>query len=341
MTPDGNPRNDRGLLKLPGGPGGSSGENDLKTALISGVISGLLLGLGMINMLFIVPLQFAAARQGMKSFGYALLTSAVLAGIILLIRGLEQPQLSVYLSAAGMLTGLLLLNFRRISTGSEDTGRRYVILPLWLRIMAASVATSGGMAAVLFQFSNGGGWEQLLQLLSGGSSQGDLLNQLMPGMNGEQLLELSKQVIYRSLGLSSLLVLLIGASLGLLLAGGSWKLLFMLRRFSMPQQFVWLFIMSLGGLMIAERLVVLPLAYISWNLFLISGLLYVLQGLGVILRLSQTRPLLRAMLPGLFILGVLLPGLNVVFLGMLALFGISSIWIHYSSGTASGGSAES
>lgn len=341
MNPIGNPRNSGRLLRTPGGSPGSSGGNDVKTGLISGLVSGVLLGLGMINMLFIVPLQFAAFRQGMKSFGYAFMTSAGIAGVILLIRGLEQPQVSVYFSAAGMLIGLLILNLRRITFGGKESERTYRIIPIWLRILAASVATSAGMTAVLYQFSNGGGWEQLLQLLSGGSSQGDLLNQLMPGMDGEQLLELSKQVIYRSLGLSSLLVLLIGASLGLLLAGGSRILLFLLRRFAMPQLFVWVFIVSLAGLMIAERFAVLPMAYIGWNLFLISGLLYVLQGLGVILRLAQTRPLLRTMLPGLLILGVLLPGLNLIFLGMLALFGISSIWIHYSSGTASGGSAGS
>jgi hypothetical protein len=69
----------------------------IRSAAFAAVISGVLLGLGLINAFFLLPLQFIKSRRGASPFVFAALGSLLIGGMFWLLRGPETGDLLVFL----------------------------------------------------------------------------------------------------------------------------------------------------------------------------------------------------------------------------------------------------
>jgi hypothetical protein len=296
----------------------------IRSAAFAAVISGVLLGLGLINAFFLLPLQFIKSRRGASPFVFAALGSLLIGGMFWLLRGPETGDLLVFLPAVGMVAGLAILSW-------NDLVSDFVLSP-WLRITLAAFVAATSTAVGLIALDSPEVWQQVADLLADSPELAPLFQGAMPGGSTE-LVSLMRAVISRSLVFSSGLGLLMAYGVGRAMARGSLELIRPLSRFALPAAMVWGFILPAAGLMLAERFAFEVGAVIFWNLFLLVVLLYGLKGLAIIANASLRRPLLRAALPGLIIIGVLVPGINIVLAIALVLLGISSVWIRYSDGT--------
>ncbi len=297
----------------------------LRTLIFSAGFSGFLLGIGVVNMLYLIPLQFAMARRGRKTFVYATAASLGLGGLIWLLRGPESTEVLIYLSALGLLAGLYALNWNAVVPRAR-------ILP-WVRILAAATISAGATLLAVISLENQGVWDQFSDIMRENPDFARVLESLLPGLSAAEAIALTQAILYRSLVFSSGLVLLLAYALGRSLAGGTASLFYPLSRYRLPAEMIWGFILPAAGLMVSERMGWMIPAYLFWNGFLLAALLYLIRGLGIVAGFAIQKPLIRAVLPGVLILSVIAPGVNFILAIALTLLGISSVWIRYSDGS--------
>jgi len=75
----------------------------------------------------------------------------------------------------------------------------------------------------------------------------------------------------------------------------------------------------------------------AWNVIALCALLYLAQGIGILQHfLSARRPVLRLLLPALFIALIFSPGVNVVLLILVILLGVAENWAPFRASALSG-----
>jgi uncharacterized protein YybS (DUF2232 family) len=102
--------------------------------------------------------------------------------------------------------------------------------------------------------------------------------------------------------------------------------------FHTPPWLIWVLSFSLL-LILGARLIAAEIPeIIAWNILVISGVLYLAQGSGIIfyfLSRSSLPPFFRVLLNVLIVFLILSPGLNMLALGALALLGIAENWVPF------------
>jgi hypothetical protein len=103
-------------------------------------------------------------------------------------------------------------------------------------------------------------------------------------------------------------------------------------RFHASPRLIWVLSFSLF-LILAARLIKIEIPeIIAWNILVLCGVLYLVQGGGIVLHfLSRAAlpPFLRLMLNVLLFFVILSPGINAFALGALALLGIAENWVPF------------
>jgi Predicted membrane protein (DUF2232) len=102
--------------------------------------------------------------------------------------------------------------------------------------------------------------------------------------------------------------------------------------FRLPVFMIWIVIAAWGAVLLSMLVDVGSLSFVIWNLACLTLAAYSIQGLAVVWHLLDRRKVARGQRIGLavaLVIGLLIPGLNLVFLLGLPGLGISEVWVNY------------
>jgi hypothetical protein len=101
--------------------------------------------------------------------------------------------------------------------------------------------------------------------------------------------------------------------------------------FHVPEQFLWPFLVSWTVVLVSLLTDIGPAGVIGWNVALLTGFVYFLQGCAILLVLLQKKGIRisASLIVMLLLLLLLIPGVNALFMLGVPLLGISEIWIQY------------
>jgi hypothetical protein len=100
-----------------------------------------------------------------------------------------------------------------------------------------------------------------------------------------------------------------------------------LKDFHAPSHLIWVFSLSLGGVLLFRLTGLSLVETLLWNFLTLCALMYLAQGFGILqFFLSRRTPPLRFLLNLGIILAILSPGINMAVLALLTLLGIAEYW---------------
>lgn len=290
--------------------------------LAAALVSAVLFYSGFFTFLFAVPVQVVFSRRGAER---GLLAAGITVLLVLAVHTVQALRFSGpagyvlldVLTPVGMLAGLAFFNL----------ARRY---PWWLRLIAG-----GGIALVA-------ALPGLRALLMAGAGEGELGEQFrsmfaMMGVNQdwELWVDLITRVVLSSVGLA--LTAGIAANWwlgnGIVLRGAG--AVQTLRYARVPDRLIWMVITGLAIIVASWVSGVGTYAPAGWNLALVGGFLYSIQGIGLIQHLLHLRgvsPQGERWVLTVALIAFFIPGMNVLVAGGLPLLGMSELWIDYRRG---------
>jgi hypothetical protein len=300
-------------------------RGNVSSLLMSALLCAVLFYSGFLTFLFAVPVQVAYTRHG----DYRGLATAGAA--VLLILAVHSLQAARFAGTGGLSAGLIVMDVLMplgILAGLSvfNLARQY---PWWLRLLAGSgialLAAFPSLRLIATFDRNGGDSSQLRAMLA------------MMGVenNWELWADLVRRIVLSSIGVA----LTAGIAANFWLGNGIVKrtsgTVISLRRVRVPEQLVWMVIAGLAIIVITWIGAADRVAPIGWNLALVGGFLFAIQGVGIIQHLLHRRGVgsngerwvLTIALIALFI-----PGMNIVVAGGLPLLGISEVWVDYKRG---------
>jgi hypothetical protein len=100
--------------------------------------------------------------------------------------------------------------------------------------------------------------------------------------------------------------------------------------FHVPFFFIWIFSLALGTVLLGKIMELELLEIGGWNILVLSGILYLIQG-GIIgfQFLLKLPPLMRILINVGIILLLFIPGINMAVLGLLVVLGIAENWVPF------------
>jgi hypothetical protein len=209
-------------------------------------------------------------------------------------------------------------------------------------------ALAAGLLGIMFVSGDSAGLgafvrsqADLLSSLAADSAGGDAVRRslLEQELSPQRIMSIFNTVLLRGgILASSMLILFISRQLSLGLAafaakkrgagpGGPVK---SLRDFHVPPFFIWVFSLSLGGVLLFRLVGLSVPETMLWNLLTICALVYLAQGFGIVQFLLSRREMpapMRFLLNLGIILAILSPGINMAALGLLVLLGIAEYWL--------------
>ncbi|MDR2480534.1 MAG: YybS family protein, partial [Treponema sp.] len=100
--------------------------------------------------------------------------------------------------------------------------------------------------------------------------------------------------------------------------------------FHAPPKTIWVLSLALAGILLGNVLKAAVLEIAAWNVLIVSVMLFLAQGGGIVLYTLTRRslpPLSRFFSNVLLIVVIFSPGINVLALGALVLLGIAENWL--------------
>lgn len=300
--------------------------------VLTAVLSAVLFYSGFFTFFFAVPVQVAYSRHGNDRGMMATGAAAALILVMHIVNALRvtgATSLSLVLidvlMPMGMLGGLLVYN----------VVRRY---PWWMRLLA------GGAIALVAAIPS----LRIIAML--GQDNGEMVeqfNSMLTLMGVEQNREIWADLVRRIVLSSVGLALTAGIAANWWLGNGIVRrtdgVTVSLRTARLPEQLVWMVIAGLAIIVISWAGASQRFAPIGWNLALVGGFLFAIQGVGLIQHLLHRRGVgfygERWVLT-IILLALFIPGINVLVAGGLPLFGMSEVWIDYKRGVQYEGNSE-
>jgi hypothetical protein len=324
-------------------------------ALIAAAVCAGFIRSGFLTLLFLVPLGVIVCGYNQKTFWLAL-AAAILGngllslGLILSVQSVRQVFFwdILYFSLTALIYGWIM---------APSKGARFLRFSRPFRFILGSVAEALFFFFILSTESEQGVLRNLLW------SQAEAVTSLYISSSGadvvrRSLLEqyLTPQIILDTLRfvalrgggvVSCLFVFFINRQLSFFAArftrrgragmseGG-------IAFFHAPPWLIWVLSFSLF-LILGARLIKAEIPeIIAWNVLVISGVLYLAQGSGIIfyfLSRSSLPPFLRVLLNILMVFLILSPGINMLALGALALLGVAENWVPFRAPKSQGPSS--
>lgn len=307
---------------------------------------------GLLLLVFLVPIQIAWVRRGEQA---GLAASGIFLGALALLKGTDYLRVRGALGAssgagllfldivlpAAFLAGLYLLNSPGLSIRLSDGSRRE--LHLLERMIAAVLAAAAIYVPVIVLVGVSGSVNTMV------AAQVELLRSLLQVTEAteQELRALTEMVlrIFLSGFVFGFFVMLvanwwIGTRLGLRErygvspANDVRERLESLRivRFRLPVTAVWVLIAAWGAVLGSLLVDVGWLSFVIWNLAFLTLGIYAIQGLAIVWHFLDRRKVQRNARVGIaaaLVFGMLVPGLNLVFLLGLPGLGISEVWVDY------------
>ena len=304
--------------------------------IVTGV-SFLLFQLSFVFFLFIVPVFYIGRKRGWHTAVVAalVLLIAIAVQLGLRIRTVESSTLRQFVTIYGLSYPVLLLVGALIV--AMFSGRSMT------KILAATGLFAVVSIPVILIYSGNNEVVSFLKeqityvagMFTKGlskSSSGDasvLLNALQPA----KLMEMIKVIFFRDF-IAAYFFLLTGTwyIADLISSRKNKAERFSIAHFTVPEQFIWVLIVSLSGVLADHLFSLGMVGYIFWNSSLILLFIYGINGLGLIKHLFKkykvTQQKQRSLYMLIFIL-LIIPGMNLVVLLGIPGLGISELWVRY------------
>jgi hypothetical protein len=301
--------------------------------VIPAAVSVALFYSGFFSFIFAVPVQYAFSRNG-RQRGVA--TAAVAVGLFVVFHGAQALRVA---ATSGIDVGTLVLDVLMPISFVAALAVMNMLNRLWWQrlLIAGALAVVGALPGLL----------ALLRIAETPGTAQDQLLALFGALGLQQdwrvLLSFIRQVLFSTLGFGLTAAVAINWWIGrsmVLRARGEGETL---RHATVPDQFVWVVIVGLAGVVYHWLSELGVVGIVGWNVLLLGGFFFAVQGMGIIQFLLHRRGVgeyaQRMVLMGALI-GMILPGLNIVVSGGLPLVGISEVWIDYKRGEYNEGHIE-
>ena len=316
-----------------------TGEIAFIPAIIGATICLFFIRGGFLALFFILPLGFIGFGWGPKTL-WAALGFAILGNCIISF-GLSL--------AAGISAGSMFLDMLYFATMTAAFAwiifpfdEKSAAIPGYQRLAIGSLAGTLVFIALFFRTVNNEYFYQeisrqieIIFSLYGASGSADAQNAVMDPALIERIYELMQNVIVRGGALfSSIMIFFMNRQLSIFLirifGGPRHKKVFV--NFHASQKLIWL--MSAAGVLIPIVSLFSWTAFgiILWNIITLCALMYLAQGLGIIMFFAS-KPnfpqFLKYVLPVAFVFLLFRPGINMVLLGGIILLGIVENWVSF------------
>lgn len=293
--------------------------------LVGALLCAVLFYSGFLTFLFAVPVQVAYTRHG----DYRGLATA--GATILLILAVHSLQAARFAGVGGLSAGLIVMDVLMplgllAGLSFHNLARQY---PWWLRLLAGSgialVAAFPSLRLIATFDQSGGDTSQLRSMLA------------MMGVenNWEIWADLVRRIVLSSIGVALTAGIAANYWLGTGIVHRTSGTVVSLRRARVPDQLVWMVIAGLAVIVLTWIVGADRIAPIGWNLTLVGGFLFAIQGVGIIQHLLHLRgvsPNGERWVLTIALIALFIPGMNVVVAGGLPLLGMSEVWVDYKRG---------
>ncbi len=304
--------------------------------IVTGV-SFLLFQLSFVFFLFIVPVFYIGRKRGWHAAVIAALVLfiAIALQLTLRIRTVENTTLRRFVTIYGLSYPVLLLVGALIVAVFSGRSMTKILAATGLFAVVSIpviLIYSGNNEVVSFlkeQISYVAGMftKGLSKSSSGDASV--LLNALQPA----KLMEMIRVIFFRDF-IAAYFLLLTGTwyIADLISSRKNKSERFSIAHFTVPEQFIWVLIVSLSGVLADHLFSLGMVGNIFWNSSLILLFIYGINGLGLVKHLFKkykvTQQKQRSLYILIFIL-LIIPGMNLVVLLGIPGLGISELWVRY------------
>ncbi|MDR1278219.1 MAG: YybS family protein [Treponema sp.] len=331
--------------------------NSYAAALVCAFISVILMQSGFLSFLFLIPLGYIAAAYNIHAARRAF--AGAIGLNILLSLGL-----SFFLKSSFFLRFLDILYYTVMSLAffwimaPPERGLPLLRIRTAYRLIGGALAGSLVFLFIMYTSLNNTGFSALvrsqteaLSSLYIASSGADAARRsfLEQQINPDRVLELLKLGALRGGAVASCLILFFfsrqaARSLARIIrhvspsgqaSGG-------LRGFHVPPPSIWVLSLSLAVILGSRIFGITVLETVSWNVLIISVMLFLAQGGGIALYVLSRRavpPMIRLFLNILLIVLIFSPGINALLLGVLVLLGIAENWVPFRAPKPDGSSS--
>jgi hypothetical protein len=310
-------------------------------ALVSAAIVIGFMRSGFLSFLFLVPVGFMVYAYNFKSVWVSVLAAIVGNGIFSLVLVFLGRGALVYSGVDVVYFSLMIGVFAWI-VAPPPTKVRFLQLSIAYRFIVGSVI--GALLFLLIIGVQGKSFNAFLQ------AQGELFSSLYLASVGTDVVQRSlveqyvtpeaviKTLIFVALrggGLvSCVLIFFMSRQISLVLTR-------LIRRtaikgsmvnFHVADGFIWALSSSLLGVLLGNLVKISMLEILAWNMVTICIILYLAQGLGILLYFASWKlvsPFMRVVFNLLMIVVIFSPGLNVICMGVLILLGIIENWVPF------------
>jgi hypothetical protein len=302
----------------------------------SAVLTVLLFQIDLMYAVFTVPLHVIALKRRDHVALYAAGLAAAAIGIQELIRfsGIGVSSQHALLVAVAVYAPAVVLAATILFHLLAISGMRRLYRFLMSLVPAA---VYGFIVVMLFERESPSGQqarelmlEQFMLIMQIGQQTG--MEAVFPASGAQQLYTVTVETIKRTFLAGTAVQFGVALFAGYLIhsrRSGTRKL--DVSGFHAPAQFLWPFLIAWSVVLLSLVVDIGLLGIVGWNLALVLGLVYFLQGWAIIGHFLAHRN--RRLSPGtivmLVLLFVLVPGINVLFMVGIPLLGVSETWIQY------------
>ncbi len=314
-----------------------------------GLASVLMFRFGLLRLLFLVPIQLVWIRRGEQAaisssavtlLGIAAASAASVMQVSAVAGGARALVVLDVVFVLAMLAGLFTMNSPRVRVQVGEGSRELTTAE---RAIATVLLGAALLGPVLLWISRGATADQLIAV------QVELIRPLLEatGATTDEVWALTELVVGAILsGVLFGFLLLVAANwwVGMLVAFRTRLRLpagnpvmerlssYAPAQFVLPAWFVWALIVAWAGVLGSIVFDFQGLSYVFWNAGFVTLALYAMQGISILLHFAERRKLARGtrmMFAAGLVLGLLIPGLNIVIgLGLPGL-GVSEMWVDF------------
>ncbi|TVR86797.1 MAG: hypothetical protein EA428_14075 [Spirochaetaceae bacterium] len=300
--------------------------------VLTGLLSALFYQLGFVLFLFLVPLQVLFERKGEQPFFVASISAWA---AIALIRMFELRRMEA-LAGLGALAAIDIAVPAVFLFGLWVMNSRHPQLPSTIyRLLIAGlvsivVLVPGAVALLSHEGARSLMTDQFRMVYNSIVSAGGGVAVI----TFDEFLVMSGSLLASSFAFMYLVVLSSNWLLGKVIGSSAERALALraLGGFQVPLQLTWPALISWAGMLFSLVLPLGPFRFVFWNAGLTALLLYGVQGIAIIRHEFERRNLsrgARTLFVGAMVLGLMIPGLNILVLIGVPLLGISELWINY------------
>jgi hypothetical protein len=319
----------------------ASGRRPSAAFIAAGLASSLLYLSIILSFAFLLPVQIAFGRKGMRSGLAAIGISAAVLTAVLGWRLAAAGAFGPTALAEGMLAPLVLLGALALINAPfrPDFAPAYKILAVTALCACAAlpviIAIERDASIAAYLEERIGAVMAPMRAAIAGANDGYEASALAASLDPKDLVAASISMLRDSFAAILFLILAGSWRLGNRLSGfGSRgrELSGAIEELRLPYPLVWAFLVSWSLVLVAEflRAPELPLAF-AWNCALVLSLAYAAQGLGIVVHLFKSWHMsksLRILIAVMAFISLVTP-LGIAVAALLPLFGVTEIWIHY------------